>query len=88
MIFFCKQFGPDQARHNNVQPHSAFTDPNVGTPRTPSKISQKYRFFSNWSEPLKNQKATKPHFCGDQHWHSSETLFKWRFAGGPMMAGL
>ena len=24
----------------------------------------------------------------DQHWHASETPFKWRFAGMPMMARL
>ena len=45
--FLCKQFEPDQARHNNVRPHSASTpcaDPNgggvKGVWRTPSKISQ------------------------------------------------
>ena len=67
--FLCKQFEPDQARHNNVRPHSAFTpcaDQNggggEGVKRIPSKISQKYSFFSNWSGPLKNHKATQPHF--------------------------
>ena len=29
-----------------------------GVQRTPSKISQKYSFLSNWSGPLKNHKAT------------------------------
>ena len=67
ITFLCKQFEPDQARQNNVRPHSASTpcaDPNggEGVRRTPSKISQKYSFFSNWSRPLKNHKATKPHF--------------------------
>ena len=64
-FFSCKQFEPDQARHINVRPHSASTpcaDPNggggEGVQRTPSKISQKYSFFSNWSGPLKNHKAT------------------------------
>ena len=67
--FLCKQFEPDQARHKKVRPHSASTpcaDANggggEGVRRTPSKISQKYSFFSNWSGPLKNHKATKPHF--------------------------
>ena len=44
--FYANSLNPDQARHNNVRPHSAFTpcaDSNVGgggVQRTPSKISQ------------------------------------------------
>ena len=66
--FLCKQFEPDQARHNNVRPRSASTpcaDPNgggggggKGVRRTPSRIYKKNSFFSNWSGPLKNHKAT------------------------------
>ena len=54
--FLCKQFEPDQAKHNNVRPRSASTpcaDPNGGGgggggggrgQRTPSKISQNIVF--------------------------------------------
>ena len=59
-----------------------------GVKRITSKISQKYSFFSNRSGPLKNHKATKPHFYVWPDRHSSETSFKWLFAGGPMMARL
>ena len=68
--FLCKQFEPDQARHNNVRPHSASmpcADPNGGgyevVRRTPSKISQKYSCFINWSGPLKITKLPSHILC-------------------------
>ena len=50
-----------------------------GVRRSPSKISQKHRFFSNWSGPLK---IAKLQFRYGQTRHSSETSFKWRFSSG------
>ena len=38
-------------------------------------------------DPPKNHKATKPAMLG-HNVHASETTFKWRFAGGRMMARL
>ena len=51
--FLCKQFEPDQAKHNNVRPRQAAStpcaDPNWGGggrgQKTPSKISQNIVFF-------------------------------------------
>ena len=37
-------------------------------------------------DPLKNHKASKPASMLGHHPHTSEPPFKWRFAGGPMMA--
>ena len=43
-------------------------------------------FLSNTGpDPLINHKATKTAFNVGQHRPASETPFKWRFAGGPMM---
>ena len=39
-------------------------------------------------DPLKNHKATEPDSILGRHRHASETPFKWRFAGGPIMARL
>ena len=39
-------------------------------------------------DPLKNHKATEPESMLGHHQHASEMPFKWRFAGGPMMARL
>ena len=39
-------------------------------------------------DSVKNHKATKPAFNLGHHRQASETLFKWRFAGLPMMARL
>ena len=50
-----------------------------GVRRSPSKISQKHSFFSNWSGPLK---ITKLQFMYGKTRHSSETSFKWRFSSG------
>ena len=52
--------------------------------RTPLKNHKNIEFLSNNSpDPLENHKAAK---CTKPT--SSETPFKWRFAGGPMMARL
>ena len=70
---------------------SACADPEGGYGvRTPSlKNDKNIGFLSNIGpDPLKNHKATKPAFNLDHHRHASETPFKWRFAGGPMMARL
>ena len=57
--------------------------------RTPLKNHKNIGFLSNTSpDPLKNHKATKPAFSLGHYWHASETPFKLRFAGGPMMARL
>ena len=56
----------------------------------PLKNHKNIGFLSNTgSDPLKNHKATKPTFnVGQSSAPVSETPFKWRFAGGPMMAHL
>ena len=43
---------------------------------------------STGPDPLKNQKLPSQHSMLSQHRHASETPFKWRFAGGSMMANL
>ena len=46
----------------------------------PRKITKNIGFLSNTGlDPLKNHKTTKPAF-------NVGPAFKWRFAGGPMMA--
>ena len=37
-------------------------------------------------DPLKLQSYQARHSMLGDHWHTSETPFKWHFAGGPMMA--
>ena len=39
-------------------------------------------------DPLKNHEATEPAFNVGPLQHASKMPFKWRFAGGPMMARL
>ena len=58
-----------------------------GPPPPPPEKSQKYRFFEQyWSgSPEKSKKLPSQHSMLGHHWHASETPFKWRFAGGPMM---
>ena len=57
-------------------------------PLHPEK-SQKYSFFSNTGlNPLKITKLPKQHSMLGHYQHTSETPFKWRFAGGPIMARL
>ena len=59
----------------------------VRTP--PPEKSQNIGFRSNSGpDPLKNYEATEPASMLGHHQHASETPFKWRFAGGPMMARL
>ena len=49
--------------------------------------SQKYRVLSNTGPaPLKNHKATKPEFNVGPSSVRQRAPFKWRFAGGSMMA--
>ena len=46
-------------------------------------------FFSNTGpDPLKITKLSSQHSMLGHHRHASETPFKWRFAGGPMMVRL
>ena len=53
-------------------------------PSAPEK-SQKYRFLCiAGPDPLKNHKATKPAFNVGPS--LARQRFKWRFAGGPVMA--
>ena len=55
----------------------------------PLKKHKNKRVLSNTGlDSLKNHKAIKPAFDVDHHRHASETPFKWRFAGGLMMARL
>ena len=49
--------------------------------------SQNIEFLSNTGpDPLKFSKLPSQHSKLGHHRHPSETPFKWRFAGGPMMA--
>ena len=61
-------------------------DPEGGTGvRTPQKNHKNIGFLFLSGTP-ENHKATKPAFNVGPSWHASEMPFKWRFAGGPMMA--
>ena len=63
----------------------------AGDPDIPplTEKSQHKEFLSNTGQdPLKNHKAAKPDSISGRHLHAIETPFKWRFAGGPMMARL
>ena len=55
MLLYANSLNPDQARHNNVQPHSASTpcaDPNaVGGTDDPSKISQNIVSLATGPDP-------------------------------------
>ena len=52
---------------------------------TPENIG----FLSNTGpDPLKITKLPSQHSMLGHHRHASETPFKWRFAGGPMMTRL
>ena len=63
-------------------------DPEGGRGLDPLKTHKNIGFLSNTGpDPLKNHKATQPAFnVGGHHRPSSETPFKWCFAGGPVMA--
>ena len=58
-----------------------------GPPPPPLKIHKKYIGFlsSTGPDPLNNYKATKPSFNVGPSSDASETPFKLRFAGGPMI---
>ena len=56
-------------------------------PPPPHGKSQNIWFPCNTGpDPLKNHKTTKPDSTLDQHRPASETTFKRRFAGGPLMS--
>ena len=55
----------------------------------PLKNHKNLGFLSNTGlDSLKITKLPRQHLMFDHHRHASETPFKWRFAGGPMMASL
>ena len=59
-------------------------------PPPPLKKNTKYRVsLQYWSGSLeKSQKLPSQHSMLGNHRHANETPFKWRFAGGPIMAWL
>ena len=70
-----------------------FADPEVGgqgsRPTPPLRNHKGMGFLSkNGPDPLSNHKGTKTAFNVGHHRPASETPFKWRFAGGPMMNGV
>ena len=69
---------------------STWANPEGGTGvRTPLENHKNIGFLSNTCpNPLKNYKATTPAFNVGPSSHAREMPFKWRFAGGPMMARL
>ena len=55
----------------------------------PLKNHKNIGFLSNTCpDCLKITKLPSQHSMFGHHWHASETPFKWRFAGGLMMASL
>ena len=51
------------------------------------KITKNIEYLSNTGpDPLTFSKLPSQHLTLGHHRHPSETPFKWRFAGGPMMA--
>ena len=55
----------------------------------PWKITKNIGILSNTGpDPLKITKLPIHHSMLGHHWPASETPFKWRFAGGPLMARL
>ena len=52
-------------------------------PPLPPEKSQKYRVFQQYGSKLPSKHSMSSH-----HRHASESPFKWRFTGGPMMARL
>ena len=49
----------------------------------PLKNHKKYRVFKQYGSKLPSKHSMSSH-----HRHASESTFKWRFTGGPMMARL
>ena len=73
--------------HQEKQLNLLCADPEGGRGFGSPGKSQKYRVSKQyWSRSLKNLKATMPAFIVGPSSHASETSFKWRFAGEPMMA--
>ena len=74
-----------------LEKHEACADPEVGGggqgARTPLENHKNIGFLSNTGlEPLKITKLPSQHSMLGHHRHASEMPFKYRFAGGPMMA--
>ena len=65
-------------------------DPEVGTgvPDPPGKHKNIGFLGNTGPDPLKITKLSSQHLMSGHHRHTSETPFKWRFAGGPVMARL
>ena len=61
-----------------------------GSPDSPKNHKNRVSLSNTGPDPLKNHKATKPVFYSmmGHHGHASETSFKWRYAGKPIMARL
>ena len=56
-------------------------------PPLPRKSQKNIEYLSNTGlDPLKFPKLPSQHSTFGHHRHPSKTPFKWRFAGGPMMA--
>ena len=61
----------------------------VRTPPPPLENDKNIGFHSNTGpDPLKLTKLLGQHSMLGHHRHASETPFKWRYPGGPMMAHL
>ena len=70
---------------------SICTDPEGGTgsgpPPPPLKIHKNKVFLGNTgADPIKMTMLSSQHSMSGHHRHASDTPFKWRVAGGPMMA--
>ena len=67
---------------------SEIVDPKGGGQwiRTPLKNHNSISSLSNTGpDPLKMTKLPNQHSMSGHRWHASETPFKWRFAGGPLI---
>ena len=72
----------------SIQPVLPCADPEGGTP-PPLKNHKNIGFLSNTGlDPLKITKLPSQHSMLGHHRHASETPFKWRLAGGSMIARL
>ena len=71
----------------HVQIEHAQIQRGTGGPDSPLKNHKNTGFFSNTCpDPIKITKLSSQHSMLGRHQHASETPFKWRFAGGQMMA--
>ena len=74
---------PGYTAHVRIQRGTGGPDP------PPLKNHKNIGFLSNFGpDPLQITKLLSQHSMLGHHQHASETPFKWRFAGGPMMARL